>query len=44
MHIFGKRRYEEWKCIFVEGKESYFVLKVRLVIQNGKEEKQDKIW
>jgi len=26
MYVFGKRRYKEWRSIFVEGKESNFAL------------------
>lgn len=26
-YVFGKRKSEKWKCIFVEVKESTFVLK-----------------
>ena len=35
MCIFGKRRYEDGNALLL--RESNFVLKVRLVIQNGKE-------
>lgn len=34
--LFGKRRYEEWKDIFIEEKESNFVLKRSWLFKEGK--------
>lgn len=31
--VFGKRRYEEWTYIFMEGKESNFVLKKMIILE-----------
>lgn len=33
--MFGKRRYEEWKYIFIEGKENNFVLKGLFLVYEG---------
>ena len=37
-----KGRYEEQRCIFVEEKESNFVLNGEWLFQNGKKGKQEK--
>lgn len=34
MYTFDKRRHNEWKCIFVMGKESNFVLKYNWLQEN----------
>lgn len=36
---FGKRSYEEWRCIFIEKKERNFVFKWDWLFQNGKKGK-----